>query len=262
MTQKDLEKKEPSQEQPQGIKPAFDKSKQVFDKEAWKPKTSLGFKVKTGEIKDISEILDRGMKIIEPEVIDCLLPDIEHNFIEIGQSKGKFGGGKRSMWRQTQKKTREGNKPKFSTMIVIGNKDGYVGVGTGKAKETMPAREKALRKAKLSLIKIRRGCGSWECSCAEPHSIPLKVKGKCGSVKITLIPASKGVGLCIQKECQKLMALAGIKDIYSKTKGQTRTRINLIEACFNALKQLSKFKIQKEYEKLIGIKDGAVKNGK
>jgi len=111
----------------------------------WIPKTEFGRKVKSGEIKDIDEILDKGGKILEAEIVDALLPDLEYELITIGQSKGKFGGGKRSIWKQTQKKTKEGNKPKFATVAVVGNRKGYVGIGYGKAKETVPAREKAIR---------------------------------------------------------------------------------------------------------------------
>jgi len=208
----------------------------------WIPKTEFGRKVKSGEIKDIDEILDKGGKILEAEIVDALLPDLEYELITIGQSKGKFGGGKRSIWKQTQKKTKEGNKPKFATVAVVGNRKGYVGIGYGKAKETVPAREKAIRQAKLNLIKIRFGCGSWDCACGETHSIPFKVSGKCGSVKVELIPAPKGTSLCIHKELRKILSLAGINDIYSKTFGKTNTQLNLVKACMNALKQLSKVK--------------------
>lgn len=230
----------------------------TFDKETWQPRTSLGKRVKSGEIADINEILDKGLKILEPEIIDCLVPNLEMDLIELGQSKGKFGGGKRNIWRQTQKKTKEGNKPKFSTIVVIGNKNGYIGLGYGKAKETMPAREKATRQAKLNLIKIKRGCGSWECSCATPHSIPFKVSGRRGSVIMEILPAPKGTSLCIEEECKKLLNLAGIKDAYSKTFGQTTTRLNLIYACFTALKQLSKVKIKSDYIKKGGVVEGTI----
>lgn len=233
---------------PQGIS-----TSRKFDMDAWKPHTELGRQVKAGKIKNIDEILDKGKRILEPQIVDILIPNLEHDLIFIGQSKGKFGGGKRNIWRQTQKKTKEGNKPKFATLAVVGNKDGYVGFGYGKAKETVPAREKAIRRAKLNVIKIRRACGSWECGCAEPHSIPFKVKGKCGSVKINLLPAPKGTNLCIEKECSKILKFAGIKDVYSKTFGQTRIKLNLIKACFDALKNLSKLKIQPEYIKKAGV---------
>ena len=226
---------------------------------SWKPKTALGKKVNAGEIKDIREILDKGIKILEVEIIDLLLPNLNMALLEVGQSKGKFGGGKRSIWRQTQKKTREGNKPKFATMVAMGNKDGYVGLGFGKAKETVPAREKAIRRAKLSTIKIRRGCGSWYCACKSYHSIPFQVEGKAGSSEIKLMPAPRGTGLCVQGECKKILELAGITDVYSKTKGKTTTRINLLQACFEALKQLTKIKVKPEHIERGGILEGSSK---
>ncbi len=229
---------------------------ETFDREAWQPITLLGKKVKAAEIKDIDEILDKGFRIMEPEIVDCLVSNLEIDILSIGQSKGKFGGGKRSIWRQTQKKTPEGNKPSFSTLIVIGNRNGYVGVGLGKARETVPAREKAIRTAKLNIIKIRRGCGSWACRCASPHSIPFQVKGKCGSVKIELIPAPKGTNLCIEKECKKILALAGVKDVYARTFGQTRTKLNFMKACFDALKKLSEMKVPENYYTKAGIVEG------
>lgn len=229
------------------------KEEAVLDKESWKPKTELGRKVKNGEIISLNHILDNGLRIFETNIIDYFVKDLESELLEIGQSKGKFGGGKRSIWKQTQKKTKEGNKPKFSTMIVVGNKNGYVGLGKGKAKETVPAREKALRNAKLNLISIKRGCGSWECGCRENHSIPFKVKGKCGSVIMELSPAPKGSGLIVEKECKKILNLAGIKDIYSKTFGQTGSKLNLTKACFEALKNISKTKVKEEDLKRLGI---------
>ncbi len=210
-----------------------------FDKEGWTPKTELGRKIKSGEIRDIDEILSKGLKILEPEIVDILLPGLETELVSVGQSKGKFGGGKRSTWRQTQKKTQEGNKPKFSATAVIGNKDGIVGLGFGKSKETVPAREKSVRNAKLNLIKIKRGCGSWEGDPKGKNSIPFAVTGKCGSVKIKIMPAPKGASLVIEKECAKILRLAGIQDIYSRTSRNTKTKLNLVRACFNALKKLS-----------------------
>ena len=214
----------------------------VVIRESWKPKTSLGRDVQSGKIKTLREVFDSGRGIMEYQIVDYLLKDPETVFAAVGQSRGKFGGGKRSIWKQTQKKTREGNKPKFAILAIIGNKDGYVGMGYGKSKETMPAREKAIRQAKLNLCRVRRGCGSWECNCGEYHSIPFKVPGKCGAADITLIPAPKGTGLCIEKECQNILRLAGIKDIYSKSRNK-KTKYNLLNACFNALANLSKMKV-------------------
>lgn len=223
------------------------------------PENSTRKKVKECEIKDLDEILDRGEAILESEIVDMLLPTLESDLLAIGQSKGKFGGGKRSIWKQTQKKSCEGNKPSFSTLAVIGNKNGYVGIGLGKAKETVPAREKATRKAKLNVIKIKRGCGAWACECGTAHSVPAKVTGKVGSIQVTLIPAPKGTGLCVEKEMKKIIQLSGIKDLYSQTEGHTASKLNLMLACFEALKQLSKIKIKEGYIQKAGVVSGAIK---
>ncbi len=212
-----------------------------FEKEEeWIPKTKLGAEVKEDKIKDIDYLLNSGRKILEAGIVDKLLPNLQSDLIAIGQAKGKFGGGKRRAWRQTQKKTAEENVPSFSCMAVVGDGKGHIGVGMGKARETLPAREKALRKAKLSIIKIRRGCGSFDCGCREEHSIPFNVSGKCGSSKIVLMSAPKGTGLVVEDECKKVLRLSGISDIYSRTGGQTKTKFNLITALFRALEKTTK----------------------
>ena len=203
----------------------------------WIPKTSLGKKVRERQIKSIDEILDKKLKILEPEIVDSLIK-LESELLFAGQAKGKFGGGKRRAWRQSQKKTKEGNVITFSALAVIGDKKGHVGLGLGKAKETLPAREKALRKAKLNIIRVKRGSGSFDGVSSELHSIPFKVEGKCGSVRIKLIPAPQGTGLAIGDEGKKILKLVGIKDIYSKSYGQTRTTINYAKAIMDALGKL------------------------
>ncbi|MGC9309894.1 MAG: 30S ribosomal protein S5 [Candidatus Nanoarchaeia archaeon] len=207
----------------------------------WIPKTQLGKEVKAGKIKNIEEIFGATRKILEPEIVDKLL-DIKTDLLLIGQAKGKFGGGKRRAWKQTQKKTEVGNIPKFSVLAVAGDEHGYVGIGRGEAKETFPAREKGIRKAKLNLIRIKRGCGSFDCSCHEEHSIPFSVEGKCSSVRVKLMPASQGTGLVASDELKRILRLAGIKDVYSKTYGKTKSTINLAKACMDALNKLSKIK--------------------
>ena len=228
------------------------KGEKVVNIVGWEPKTEIGRKVKQGLIKNIDEIIENGYVIKEPEIVDVLLPNLKKELLLIGQAKGKFGGGQRRAFKQTQKKTMEGNKPSFTTCVVVGT-DGYVGIGFGKAKETVPAREKAVRNAKLNLIKIIKGCGSWECSCGKPHSIPFTVSGKSGSVEIKLMPAPKGTGLVVENECKKILSIAGIKDILSKSKGTTGTKTNMVNACFNALKKLTKIKVQSKYKEKLGI---------
>jgi len=210
------------------------KEQQIQHLDNWQPKTKLGKLVKSKKLTKIDEALTH--KILEPEIVD-LLVNLNSDILNIGQAKGKFGGGKRRAWRQTQKKTKEGNVPTFTCMCVVGNKKGYLGLGSGKAKETLPARAKAVRKAKLQIIKIKRGCGSFDCICDDLHSVPFIVTGKSGSCTVKLIPAPQGTGLVIGDECKKILKLAGIKDVYSVTNGKIRTTFNLAKACLNALEK-------------------------
>ncbi len=225
----------------------------------WVPKTVLGKKVKDGTITEIEEIFNTGQKILESEIVDTLLPNLEEELLLVGQAKGKFGGGQKRIFRQTQKKTKEGNKIHFLTFSAVGNKNGYVGVAMGKSGETVPAREKSKRKARLNIFRVRRGCGSWQCNCKQPHTIPFTITGKCGSATIKLMPAPKGKGLCIESECGKILALAGIKDVWCKTSGQTKTKVNLLHALISALKKSSEMKIQPEDIVNLGIVDGKLK---
>lgn len=211
--------------------------------ERWAPKTELGKAVRAGKISNIDEILESGRKIMEPEIVNLLLPNLKSDSLFIGQAKGKFGGGKRRPFRQTQKKTKEGNVLTFGVMTVVGDGNGHVGIGYGRAGETLPAKEKAVRKAKLNLIKVKRGCASYDCSCDNEHSIPVAVEGKCGSVRVKLMPAPQGTGLVVNDELKKILKAAGIKDIYSKTEGKVRTTFNSAKACMKALEKIGEVRI-------------------
>ena len=210
------------------------KEQHAKELEDWRPKTKLGKLVKSGKIKDLDEALK--YKVLEAGIIDTLTK-VQSEILNIGQAKGKFGGGKRRAWKQTQRKTKEGNVPTFSCMCVVGNGAGYIGIGYGRAKETLPARAKALRKAKLDLRKIKLGCASFDCTCGEPHTVPFVVEGKAGSCRVKLMPAPQGAGLVVGDELKKILKVAGIKDVYSVTKGKVRTTVNLAKACMNALEK-------------------------
>ena len=216
--------------------------------EAWVPKTELGRRVQSGAITDIDALLVSGQRLLEPEIVDTLVPNLTVDLIHVGQSKGKFGGGKRSIWRQTQKTTQEGKKIRFACCAVVGNSDGLVGLGFGSAKETVPAREKAIRQAKLNLFRVVRGNGSWEQRTPDINSVPFAVTGKCGSLRFRLIPAPRGTGLCVEKECARILRLAGIHDVWSETKGHTPTKLNFVRACIDALQTMS----------LVRLKEGDV----
>jgi small subunit ribosomal protein S5 len=211
-------------------------------KQAWQPKTKLGKLVLEGKIKSLDEILENGYRIKEPEIVDYLEPNLKIELVLIGKGGTKGGAKKRIAVKRSVKVTASGRRVRYSVMVIVGNENGIVGIGRGKAKDGRSAYLKAIRNAKLNLIKVIRGCGSWECGCNEPHSIPWKTYGKSGSVKVILMPAPKGTGLVIDDESKKLFRLAGIKDVWSKTFGRTKQHMNLIQAMFDALRNIPKYK--------------------
>jgi small subunit ribosomal protein S5 len=223
----------------------------------WVPKTALGRDVMAKKYANLDEVLSSGRLIQEGEIADFLEPALGQEFINVGQAKGKFGGGKRKVSKPTQKITKEGSVMSFAMISVTGNRNGVVGVGFGKARETVPSREKAVLGAKKNLIMIRRGCGDWGCFCGGSHSIPFAVTGVSGSVSVKLMPAPKGTGLVVEAELKKMLELAGIKDVWSKTFGATKNKNNMMKAGFEALKALQKVKIMPSVAEGRGIMDGA-----
>ncbi|MCI5866653.1 MAG: 30S ribosomal protein S5 [Methanosphaera sp.] len=209
-----------------------------FNIEAWEPKTELGRKVKDGEITDIDQILDKGLPIMELEIVDALLPDLEEEVMDVNL---------------VQRMHKSGRKVNFRVIVAVGNRNGYVGLGEGKSQEVGPAIRKAVDEAKYNLIKVRRGCGDWGCGCGRQHTVPYKVEGKRSSVNVTLMPAPAGVGLAIGDVGKTILSLAGIADVWSMTRGQTQTTINFAGAVFDALKVLSSVKTSEDDLKALGV---------
>jgi small subunit ribosomal protein S5 len=149
------------------------------------------------------------------------LPDLEDEVLDI---------------KMVQRMTDSGRRVKFRAVVVVGNRNGYIGFGQGKDAQVGDAIKKAIVHAKMNMIKVKRGCGSWECGCDLTHSLPMKVEGAAGSVRVTLKPAPQGIGLVTGDISKKVLELAGIKDAWTFSKGQTRTTINFAKATFNALK--------------------------
>ena len=209
-----------------------------YTKEEFEPKTQLGHMVKEGKITDIDEIFEKGLPIMELGIVDTLLPDLEEEVMDVNL---------------VQRMHKSGRKVNFRVIVAVGNKNGYVGLGQGKAKEVGPAIRKAVDNAKFNIIKVRRGCGDWGCVCGREHTVPFKVEGKKGSVRVTLIPAPGGVGLAIGNVGKTILGLAGIDDVWSQTMGQTQTTINFAGAVFEALKELSKVKATSKDLKNLGV---------
>ncbi|MHA1146997.1 MAG: 30S ribosomal protein S5 [Promethearchaeota archaeon] len=191
--------------------------------EEWIPKTKLGEDVLEGYIT-LEQIFAQNLVVKEKEIIDILLPELSEDVVTI---------------KMVQQMTASGQRSRFKAVVLVGQ-DGYLGVGAAKSREVGPAIRKAIDKAKLSIVPIMRGCGSGECGCGGAHSIPFKISGKCGSVRINLIPAPAGVGLACADKVKQVLKLCGIEDIWSKTFGDTRTSENLVKATFDALKNAHK----------------------
>lgn len=212
------------------------------EKKEWIPKTKLGERVVKGEVKDIKEILEKGEVILESGIVDALVPNLRSELVYIGGSPGKGGGTRRTATKRTARMHKSGRRFKMSAMVAAGNEDGILGIGVARSKENRTAIEKAENQARMNVIMVRRGCGSWECGCGGQHSIPFKSQAKEGSVKVTLIPAPKGVGIVGCDAIKKIAKLAGIKDIWINAEGNTGARSNLVAAFFEALRNLNRTK--------------------
>ncbi len=188
----------------------------------WKPRTQLGRLVVEGKINSLEESFAEGMKIREPQIVDMLLPNIEEEVINVSL---------------VQKQSDAGEKSRFKAIVVVGNRDGYLGLGAGKATQVRNAIEKASVDARLNITIVRRGCGSWECGCGLPHSLPFETVGKRGSVKVRIIPGPRGLGLVASEGAKSILKLAGVRDCWTKSYGSTRTVPSFAYAVFDALKK-------------------------
>jgi len=195
----------------------------------WFPKTRLGKLVKEGQVTTMQEAIESGLPIKEPEIIDALIPDIEDEVLDINM---------------VQRMTDSGRRVKFRAAVIVGDENGYIGFGEAKDVQVGMAIRKAINKAKINVVPIKRACGSWECECDNPHTVPFEVKGKSGSVTISLKPAPLGLGLAAGTTAKKVLEKAGIKDVWTNSMGKTRTTINFAKATFNALKATNIMKVK------------------
>jgi len=148
-----------------------------------------------------------------------------------------------------QKQTDAGEKSRFKAIVVVGNRDGYVGLGSGKASQVRTAIEKGATDARLNIVLVRRGCGSWECGCGKPHSLPFQVSGKCGGVEIVLTPGPRGLGIVASETAKVILDLAGVKDVWARSFGATRTILSFAYAVFDALQKTYNLVTPKDWVK-------------
>jgi small subunit ribosomal protein S5 len=120
-----------------------------------------------------------------------------------------------------------GRRFRFTALVVVGNRDGIIGYGTGKAKEVPDAIKKAIDDAFKNLVKVNIK-GS-----TIAHDIELKV----GASRILLKPASEGTGVIAGGATRPVLELAGIKDILTKSLGSNNPN-NLVRATVKALQKI------------------------
>ena len=124
------------------------------------------------------------------------------------------------------KVTKGGRHFRFSAVVVVGNKKGKVGLGTGKANEVPDAIKKAVQAATKNVVDV---------AIVEDRTIPHEAIGVEGASKVMLKPAAKGTGVKAGGPVRSVLEMAGVKDILSKSLG-SNTKINMAYATLNALK--------------------------
>lgn len=191
----------------------------VIQKPTWEPKTKLGRLVNKNKIGTLEEIFYHSIPIKEPEIVEHLLGDkLKDEVMKI---------------KPVQKQTRAGQRTRFKALVAVGDYDGHIGIGIKTSAEVANAIKGALIYAKLSVIPVR--FGYWGNKIGEPHTVPGKVTGKCGSVRMRLIPAPRGSGLVAGSVAKRLLHMAGFKDVYSVSRGHTKTTFNFIVATYHAI---------------------------
>jgi len=176
--------------------------------------------VKDGKIPSIEQIFLFSLPVKEAEIIDYYLKDkLKEEVMKI---------------MPVQKQSSAGQRTRFKAFVALGDNDGHIGLGVKCASEVATAIRGAVTAAKLNVAPVRRGY--WGRKGGLPHTVPCKVTGKSGSVRVRLIPAPRGTGLVSSPAGKKLMWMAGISDCYTSSCGHTRTMGNFIKAMYHALK--------------------------
>ncbi|KAI5148169.1 small subunit ribosomal protein S2e [Enteropsectra breve] len=199
----------------------------------WIPRTNLGRLVKMGKITNIEEIFRHSIRIQEAEIVDHLL------------GKGALTEELLSV-KSVQKQCKAGQKTSMKVVACVGNGNGYIGIGGHTARELSSAIKGAVNQAKMNLVPVRMG--QWDGNDGTKHTVATRASGKCGSVTVKVVPAPLGAGIELSKIHSKIFELAGIKDIYVKSFGCTKTTENLAKAIVKALENSSNMYVPDQWE--------------
>lgn len=192
--------------------------------ELWKPKTRLGTQVKANKIK-IEDIFSHNIPIKEPEIIDYFLKEnLKEEVLSV---------------KSVQKQTKAGQRTRIKALVCVGDGKNFVGIGSKTSRDAATAIRGAILRAKCSIIYVKQGW--WSSKFGKTHTVPVISDGKSGSVRIRLIPAPKGTGLIVGKVPRTILKMAGIRDIFSKSRGQTCNTENFAKATIDAIVKGSNF---------------------
>ena len=167
----------------------------------------------------MEQIFLHSLAVKEAEIVDYFLKDLKDEVMKI---------------MPVQKQSAAGQRTRFKAFIAVGDSNGHLGLGVKCSAEVANAIKSAITLAKISVVPVRRGY--WGNNSGAPHTVPCKMTGHCGSVRVRLIPAPRGTGLVAAPATKKMLSLAGIKDVYTSTRGHSRTMGNFIFAVYNALR--------------------------
>jgi len=189
------------------------------EKGDWVPVTKLGRLVKNKKIKTLEDIYMFSLAVKEYQIVEEFLgTQLVDEVMKISP---------------VQKQTKAGQRTRFKAFVVVGDSNGHLGLGVKCSKEVTLAIRGAIIAAKLAVIPVRRGY--WGAQFGAPHTVPCKVSGSCGSVRMRLIPAPRGTGIVAAKAPKKVLSMAGITDCYTRATGHRKTMGNFIKSTYYAI---------------------------